>query len=154
MSAGGTSIWKCLGHNRAVNAPVFRAAHIEVEDIVPLRCPSCKLDESALFWSPVERTETVLRLSCPVCGRAGARYNLRRNRGRAPADVRRIVATSLMVVGVLTLMAGSLPRHAPPPDQVRFILHRTWQQAESVPGKAREWVENAVSQTRSTLSVR
>lgn len=134
------SIWERLRRNREANGPAFRAARIDVQDIAVLRCPSCDLEESALFWTAVGSSARTLRLACPACNRSGARYNLRRNTGRGPLDLRRLVSGVAIVAALLTVAVGAARRFGPPPDEVRYILERLWQQAASTAAEAREFV--------------
>jgi hypothetical protein len=144
MSTGNTSIWKRLRHNQAENAAAFQHARIEVQNIALLRCPSCGLEESALFWSPLTRDARRLRLCCPACSRAGASYDLRRNAGRGPVDVRRVILMTATAILLLLLPAAAFVRYAPPTDQVRHELQRSWHRAGSAAGEALEWIETTI----------
>jgi hypothetical protein len=143
MTAANT-IWQRLSQNRAANAPAFRAARIDVERIQPLTCPSCGVEESALFWSPEGGSGKSLRLSCPICGRTHARYDLRRNRGRNPLNVGRALAWGtfaalLLLVGVLWLV-----RTAPPMSELRESMGRLGTQTAAAAGEVRERVDTGI----------
>jgi hypothetical protein len=145
MSTGTTSIWKRLRHNQAENAAAFQRARIEVQNIALLKCPSCGLEESALFWSPLTRDARRLRLCCPVCSRSGASYDLRRNAGRGPVDVRRVIAMTATAILLLGLPAAAFVRYAPPTDRFRDDLQRNWHRTTSAAGDVVEWIENTIS---------
>jgi hypothetical protein len=145
MSTGTASIWKRLRHNQAENAASFQRARIEVHNIALLRCPSCGLEESALFWSPLTRDARRLRLCCPVCSRTGARYDLRRNAGRGPVDVRRVIMVTATAILFLVLTAAAFVRYAPPTDQIRYELERSWHRTGSAAGDALDWIETTIS---------
>lgn len=145
MSTGNTSIWKRLRHNQAENAAAFQRARIEVHNIALLRCPSCGLEESALFWSPLTRDARRLRLCCPACSRQGASYDLRRNAGRGPVDVRRAMVLTAMAILLLTLPAAAFVRYAPPADEVRRELQRSWNRTGSAADDAVKWIEKTIS---------
>jgi hypothetical protein len=144
MSTGTTSIWRRLRRNQAENAAAFQRARIEVQDIAPLRCPSCGLEESALFWSPLRRDARRLRLSCPVCSQSDASYDLRRNACRGPVDVRRVLIMTATAILLLVLTGAAFVRYAPPTDQLRHELQRSWHRTGSAAGDAVDWVEQTV----------
>jgi hypothetical protein len=144
MSDEAHSIWQLLRQNQAVNAPVFRAACVDVQAIAVLRCPSCDLEESALFWTSVGSSARTLRLACPLCHRSGARYDLHRNRGKGPPDVRRLASVAAMIAAVLVLTAGGFQRYGPPAEEVRHSMQRSLQKAESAAGGARDWMASTV----------
>ncbi|HSJ24314.1 MAG TPA: hypothetical protein VK929_06595 [Longimicrobiales bacterium] len=140
MSTHGSSIWQRLRDNGAANSPVFQHARIEQSDITTLTCPDCGFEESALFWTPAHHSPKAVLLTCPLCGREGARYDLRRNRGRPPYNVRR----ALMYVGAAVLLGisvnGAVHRYAPPPDQMEFRLEQARRQVARAPAAILNWV--------------
>jgi hypothetical protein len=144
MSTDTTSIWARLRHNQNSNAAAFRGARIEVHHIALLRCPSCGLEESALFWSPLKRDARRLRLCCPVCSRSGARYDLRRNTGRGPLDVRRVITLTALAILLVGVSAAAVRRYAPPAEQLRYDVQRSWNRTGSAAGDAVDWIERTL----------
>jgi hypothetical protein len=149
MPAENSSIWTRLRQNQEANAPAFRSACIEMHDIAVLRCPACDLEESALFWSPVALGRRTLHFCCPLCGHGGARYNLRRNRGRSPLNGRRVLAAVLFALLLAGGSGWAFVRWAPPQDDLRFTLQRGWHQVTSAPAAARGWLAAVVTDVRS-----
>jgi hypothetical protein len=148
MSAEANSIWQQLRENQAANAPVFRAARVDTHEIAVLRCPSCDLEESALFWSPVGRSARTLRLACPVCHRSGARYNLRRNRGKGPPDILRLATLTAIIAAGLVLLAGGVRRYGPPHEDLVYSMQRIWQNAGSAAAETLDWIAQRVGWRR------
>jgi hypothetical protein len=150
MSPADT-LWKRLKENQVANAPVFRQARIEFENVATLRCPSCGLEESALFWTLVGLTPHVARFTCPFCSRTEASYNLRRNRARGPIDLRRILLVSLSSLLLLTVTTGLVVRHGPESSQLDHALRQSWHQISGATGAVVSWVENTVRRGAETV---
>lgn len=132
------SIWTRLKQNRDANAPVFRRASIAFERIATLRCPVCGLEESALFWSPVRLRAATARFSCPACSGATARYDLRHNRAHGPADVRRILVGTAIVLAMLMLSGWLVVQLAPQGDQLAVAFQATLRRAGALAGDFRD----------------
>jgi hypothetical protein len=145
------SIWKRLRDNQAANAPTFWRAGLELGRIATLRCPSCGLEESALFWTPAGASSRVTMFTCPVCQRTRGRYDLRRNRARSPRDIRRILVRTITVLLVVMVSGGAFVRHAPDTDDLKRTLQRSWRQASTTTGDMVAWVEDSLERAGRAL---
>jgi hypothetical protein len=133
------SIWIRLSRNQALNSPLFRAAGIDIDEIAALHCPTCGLEESAVFWDISVRRGPRLRLACPVCTRRGGLYNLRRNRGRGPVNLHALAARVVMGAAAVALAATLIVRFPPPVTEIGYALERGRQQAEAIVNDTRDW---------------